>query len=404
MSKDGKIYVSLNLIFIYNTKMKKIFLLLLLATFTFSPIVSNAGFFDFLNIKNNQVASVTSSLKSDSSVVFKKGDKAEVILKVQSALASQGFYKGNISGLIGPKTEIAISEWQKSKSLVVTGVLDISTINSILGLVEKSDNRDGGVSVSSIPVCSPNDSPWIKVKNPDGGETYHPGQNIKVGWASCNLPSGSEVFIAFNAASTDLSGGYTMVGSTPDDGLAQVTLPPASDFGTQQGDWYYGLHYKIGVGVSNSTTPDDYRDYSDNLFSILEDEDGLLTTECNAQLLYPHPGQSYNLEENSNGTANVVRVHVFLYINQNLYNSNCSWDTSGITFPIEGNNPPGGSAGLVSLDGGLTGYPMWIEGDHLYHQSIDFNPNNQNTPAGPYNLTVLDGEGHQIVVPINIQY
>lgn len=250
--------------------MKKIFLLLLLATFTFSPIVSNAGFFDFLNIKNNQVASVTSSLKSDSSVVFKKGDKAEVILKVQSALASQGFYKGNISGLIGPKTEIAISEWQKSKGLVVTGVLDISTINSILGLVEKSDNRDGGVSVSSIPVCSPNDSPWIKVKNPDGGETYYPGQSIKVGWVSCNLPAGSEVFIAFNAASTDLSGGYIMVGATPDDGIAQVTLPPASDFGTQQGDWYYGLHYKIGVGVSNSTTPDDYRDYSDNLFSIVE--------------------------------------------------------------------------------------------------------------------------------------
>lgn len=484
---------------------KKAFALIFTMAFVAMPLATHAGFFDMFRIDFGQNAQVRTAVAA-----YKKGDKAEVILQVQQALSAQKMYEGDLSGLIGPKTEVAIKAWQKSHGLTVTGMLDAETIASILGRGSEpvGGNRDGLECAGSAPqimvtspnggesyevgaqievtwetcnipasapiyitmgasangqghtflttggtgtpndgsemftlpesytagtyyvsvfrsapnylrdfsdasfaieeelVCAPGSEPWVKVLSPNGGETYTNGQQVNVTWDTCNVPDGSPItihLIYLNPTGDGSSSHNVLPGpthTTNDDGVQNVTFNTTPE--------RYGQNFKVGVNAGYASDPNGnyWGDKSDSKFSIGDELSGGedSTTICNAQLLYPHPGQSYNLEENSSGTGYSVRVHVFLYINQNLNNNGCTWDTSGITFPIEGNNPPGGSAGLISLDGGTNGYPLWIHGDHMYHQSIDFNPNNPNTPAGPYNLTVLDGEGHEIVVPINISY
>lgn len=49
------------------------------------------------------------------------------IKRIQQALKNAGFYKGEIDGKIGPKTKVAIRAFQKSKGLVVDGVVGQKT-------------------------------------------------------------------------------------------------------------------------------------------------------------------------------------------------------------------------------------------------------------------------------------
>jgi hypothetical protein len=52
------------------------------------------------------------------------------IQDVQQKLKDQGFYAGDIDGLIGPKTKAGIKQFQQSKNLPVNGHLDPATLNA----------------------------------------------------------------------------------------------------------------------------------------------------------------------------------------------------------------------------------------------------------------------------------
>lgn len=386
---------------------------------------------------SNQSAQVVNfSTKTTENAVYKRGDKSDVILQVQKALTSKGLYKGDISGLMGPRTEKAISDFQKSNGLTVTGTLDQKTINLILNR-GAGDSRDGGWNpglsvIGSAPTlsylqgrCNGEPQPFVRILSPWIGDQFtYLEDDVDIQIFVCDNTATSStnthiieglvsqgIDIENNAA---IEGSLELVAAAFDD---SDMIPYGENSWlinyTLEDDHFEPGHYAMVISSEGGYKINGTPQFGTNVyagwvgpFEIVGggDGDGLVSTECNAQLLYPHPGQTYTLEENSNGTGYVVDVNVFLYINQNLYNADCAWDTSGITFPVEGNNPPGGSAGLVSWDGGLTGYPLWIHGDNMYHQSLSFSPNNPNTPEGPYTLTVLDGEGHQIEVPINIQY
>jgi peptidoglycan hydrolase-like protein with peptidoglycan-binding domain len=49
----------------------------------------------------------------------------------QEALKTKGFYNGEADGIVGPKTRRALSEYQKSEGLEVTGRLDSLTAKKL---------------------------------------------------------------------------------------------------------------------------------------------------------------------------------------------------------------------------------------------------------------------------------
>jgi hypothetical protein len=55
----------------------------------------------------------------------------QTIADVQSALQEQGFYKGEVDGLMGPLTRAALAEYQQSQGLEATAAMDEPTMESL---------------------------------------------------------------------------------------------------------------------------------------------------------------------------------------------------------------------------------------------------------------------------------
>jgi uncharacterized protein (TIGR02594 family) len=59
------------------------------------------------------------------------GAQGRVVAALQSALAAQGFDPGGIDGEFGPLTSAAVSSFQRSRNLPVTGIADPATLQSL---------------------------------------------------------------------------------------------------------------------------------------------------------------------------------------------------------------------------------------------------------------------------------
>jgi hypothetical protein len=55
----------------------------------------------------------------------------QVIANVQSALQQQGYYQGDVDGLVGPLTRNAIADYQRDHGLYVTSAIDQPTLQSL---------------------------------------------------------------------------------------------------------------------------------------------------------------------------------------------------------------------------------------------------------------------------------
>jgi putative peptidoglycan binding protein len=61
-------------------------------------------------------------------------DPGQVVANVQSALQQQGYYQGEIDGILGPQTRAALAEYQSAQGLEPTGAVDEPTLET-LGMV-----------------------------------------------------------------------------------------------------------------------------------------------------------------------------------------------------------------------------------------------------------------------------
>src|SRR2546423_1923949 len=61
-------------------------------------------------------------------------DPAQTVANVQSALQEQGYYQGDIDGVLGPQTRAALAEYQSAQGLEPTGAVDEPTLET-LGMV-----------------------------------------------------------------------------------------------------------------------------------------------------------------------------------------------------------------------------------------------------------------------------
>jgi len=55
----------------------------------------------------------------------------QVIANVQSALQQQGYYHGEVDGLLGPLTRAAVADYQRANGLVETAAIDQPTLESL---------------------------------------------------------------------------------------------------------------------------------------------------------------------------------------------------------------------------------------------------------------------------------
>ena len=55
----------------------------------------------------------------------------EVVANVQSALQEQGYYHGEVDGLLGPLTRAALADYQRDQGLETTAALDEPTLNAL---------------------------------------------------------------------------------------------------------------------------------------------------------------------------------------------------------------------------------------------------------------------------------
>ena len=58
-------------------------------------------------------------------------DPAQTVANVQSALQEQGYYHGDIDGVLGPQTRAALAEYQSAQGLEPTGLVDEPTLETL---------------------------------------------------------------------------------------------------------------------------------------------------------------------------------------------------------------------------------------------------------------------------------
>jgi hypothetical protein len=58
-------------------------------------------------------------------------DPGQVVANVQSALQQQGYYQGEIDGVLGPQTRAALAEYQSAQDLEPTGAVDEPTLERL---------------------------------------------------------------------------------------------------------------------------------------------------------------------------------------------------------------------------------------------------------------------------------
>ena len=58
-------------------------------------------------------------------------DPGQTVANVQSALQQQGFYQGDIDGILGPQTRAALADYQAAQGLEPTGAIDEPTLETL---------------------------------------------------------------------------------------------------------------------------------------------------------------------------------------------------------------------------------------------------------------------------------
>jgi hypothetical protein len=95
----------------------------------------------------------------------------DLAVMVQTELARLGFYDGPISGVIGPRSQMAIREFQEAQGLPVTGQIDQNLVRA-LSSGEFDHTRPKESFITPVPSASPaapkQESPpvalWVKGK------------------------------------------------------------------------------------------------------------------------------------------------------------------------------------------------------------------------------------------------
>ncbi len=96
-----------------------------------------------------------------------------VILEIQQKLNDQGHNVGTPDGKMGPSTQKAISDFQKSKGIPQTGQPDQQTLNA-LGIDPQSAGKGGSGQQTPPSNGQSQSQPGQPGMSPDGGQSQSP--------------------------------------------------------------------------------------------------------------------------------------------------------------------------------------------------------------------------------------
>jgi peptidoglycan hydrolase-like protein with peptidoglycan-binding domain len=128
----------------------------------------------------------------------------ENVREVQEQLKSAGFDPGPVDGVMGPQTQKALRDFQKSKGLKSTGRLDEETRTALLSGGTSGTSGSGGASGSMPGAGSPGSSSGTT----SGGATSGGGAGATGGGTTSGSGGGSSTTPgASSGGSTSGSGG-----------------------------------------------------------------------------------------------------------------------------------------------------------------------------------------------------
>ena len=58
-------------------------------------------------------------------------DPGQTVANVQAALQQQGYYQGEVDGVLGPQTRAALADYQSAQGLEPTGAIDEPTVEAL---------------------------------------------------------------------------------------------------------------------------------------------------------------------------------------------------------------------------------------------------------------------------------
>jgi hypothetical protein len=152
------------------------------------------------------------------------------------------------------------------------------------------DWSDGEFTINNLNTstsCGPNTSPWIKVKNPNGGETYKSSQKVTVKWDSCNIASSQKVEVNLYSGKPTVFG-FLASNGTPNDGIEVFTLDSSLPTGSD---------YEIIVGLPETA------DFSNSALSISDKSDSKFTinnqtiSTSSVTVLSPNGGEKFSNQQ-----------------------------------------------------------------------------------------------------------
>jgi hypothetical protein len=83
----------------------------------------------------------------------------------------------------------------------------VSAYNKILSTIKLNESTE---CEQGSNTCKPDDTPWIKVISPNGGETFKVGEKIIVKWESCNISKNERITSRINSVKiSKIGNGYS---------------------------------------------------------------------------------------------------------------------------------------------------------------------------------------------------
>jgi peptidoglycan hydrolase-like protein with peptidoglycan-binding domain len=242
----------------------------------FKKVVFSTLFLSFVFLFGIKVASADSI-----NINLRQGSHSGEVSKLQQFLIDEGYLTTAVTGTFGPKTALAVRAFQRDNGISQTGAIGPLTRGRING-------------PDFLGFCNGVTTPKIKVKKPNGGETYTVGGQINVKWRTCNAPANYNVLVTLLNSVDNVSGVRLTSPYTPNDKKESFVIPASIVPGT------YKIHLQLHDILDESGSPLNY-DTSDQSFTISVQQSNSWnhTTINGVSIPYPSTWQIQNPDRTS---------------------------------------------------------------------------------------------------------
>ncbi|NJN73364.1 MAG: peptidoglycan-binding protein [Limnothrix sp. RL_2_0] len=111
--------------------------------------------------------------QTNNCVLLKRGDQGSSVSQLQTNLINKGYPVGNVDGIFGTNTEVALKSFQRSSDLDPDGIYGPVTCNALTGTVTAIQSQPLGATATvakAQPATTPSNTNSILLRQGDQGE------------------------------------------------------------------------------------------------------------------------------------------------------------------------------------------------------------------------------------------